>query len=125
MGRFYFCKTSSSSASLVHMDISAIAHLESFLEDVPFPIDRDNLMQEALDSPLPLNVREAIALLPEREYSSVADLREELLGVPFDDGTPKKSEDMEETEDADDKMDSLVNLDEFTQMGDEENHESY
>lgn len=105
------------------MDLSTIAHLDNFLEDVPFPIDKDGLMQEAFDSPLPENVRDAITLLPDRDYHSKAELREELLGVPFDDGTPKKSEDAMEAEEDDDKMDTLVNLDEFTQMGDEEDHE--
>ena len=104
--------------------MSTIAHLDNFLEDVPFPIDREGLMQEALDSPLPDNIREAIALLPERDYHSRAELREELLGIPFDDGTPKKSEEAMELDEVDDKMDSLADLDEFTQMGDEEDHES-
>ncbi len=107
------------------MDRSIINHLDDFFENVPFPIDRDGLVQESLDFPLPDNVREAIALLPEKEYHSPGELREELLGVPFDDGTPKKSEDEMELEEVDDKMDSLVNLDEFTQMGDEENQESF
>jgi hypothetical protein len=105
------------------MDRSSIAHLENFLEDVPFPIDRDGLVQESMDSPLPANVREAIALLPDKEYASRKELYDELLDVPFDDGTPKKSEDSMEMDEVDDKMDSLVNLEEFTQMGDEENHE--
>jgi hypothetical protein len=106
------------------MEQSIIHHLEEFLQDVPFPIDKDGLLQESLDSPLPTNVREAIALLPDREYASVPNSRKIFLGVPFDDGTPKKDEDAVESDDVDDKMDSLVNLDEFTQMGDEENQES-
>jgi hypothetical protein len=106
------------------MEQSIIQHLEEFLQDVPFPIDKDGLVQEALDSPLPANVREAIALLPDREYPTRAELKEELLGVPFDDGAPKKDLDAMELEEVDDKMDSLVNLEEFTQLGDEENHES-
>jgi hypothetical protein len=106
------------------MEQSIIHHLEEFLQDVPFPIDKDGLVQESLDSPLPANMREAIALLPDREYVSRAELKEELLGAPFDDGTPKKDLDAMELEEVDDKMDSLVNLEEFTQLGDEENHES-
>ena len=106
------------------MDMSIINHLEDFLEDVPFPIDKEGLVQESQDSPLPLNVREAIALLPEREYASRRELRDELLDLPFDDGIPKKDIEIMKLEEVDDKMDSLVNLDEFTQMGDEEDHES-
>jgi hypothetical protein len=106
------------------MDMSIISRLEEFLEDVPFPIDKSGLLQESLDSPLPLNVREAIALLPDREYRTRKELKDELLDLPFDDGVPKK--DIENTllEEVDDKMDNAVNLNEFTQMGDEEDHES-
>jgi len=106
------------------MEQSIIHHLENFLEDIPFPIDKAGLVLESMDSPLPNNVREAIALLPNKEYESRAELKEELLGVPFDDGTPKKNLDAMELEEVDDKMDELVDLDEFTQMGDEENQES-
>lgn len=106
------------------MDISIINHLEEFLEDIPFPIDKSGLLQESLDSPLPLNVREAIALLPDREYATRKELTDELLDLPFDDGVPKKDIESTVLEEADDKMDSAVNLDEFTQMGDEEDHES-
>jgi hypothetical protein len=106
------------------MDMSIINHLEEFLEDVPFPIDKSGLLQESLDSPLPLNVREAIALLPDREYATRRELTDELLELPFDDGVPKKDTDQAALEEVDDKMDSPVNLDEFTQMGDEEDHES-
>lgn len=104
------------------MEQSVISHLESFLEDIPFPIDKEGLIQEAFDSPLPTNVRDAISMLPDKEYTSRTELKEELLGVPFDDGTPKKDEDSED--DTDDTMDSVVNLDDFTQAGDEEDHES-
>ncbi len=106
------------------MDQSIISHLEEFLEDIPFPIDKTGLLYEALDSPLPTNVREAIALLSDREYATRAELTDELLGLPFDDGIPKKDADTLVLEEGDDKMDSVVNLDEFTQMGDEEDHES-
>jgi hypothetical protein len=106
------------------MDQSIIIHLDEFLSNVPFPIDKDGLVQESLDSPLPNTIRDAIALLPDREFESRTDVKTELIGVPFDDGVPKKDEDAMELEEVDDKMDHLVNLEEFTQMGDEENHES-
>lgn len=106
------------------MDISIIRHLEEFLENVPFPIDKWALVEESHDAPLPENIREAIALLPDKEYLSRDELRNELTDVPFDDGVPKKDLDAMQLEEIDDKMDSLVNLDEFTQMGDEEDHES-
>lgn len=99
-------------------------HLETFLEDIPFPIDKDGLVHESLDSSLPINVREAIALLPDREYSSRAELKEDLFGVSFDDGIPKKDMHETESEDVDDAMDGLVDLNEFTQIGDEENQEA-
>lgn len=104
------------------MEQSVISHLELFLEDIPFPIDKEGLIQEAFDSPLPANIRDAISLLPDKEYASRAELKEELLGIPFDDGVPKKDEDSEE--DIDDTMDAVVGLDDFTQAGDEEDHES-
>lgn len=106
------------------MDLSIINQLEDFLEDIPFPIDKEGLVQEAFDSPLPTNVREAIALLPDKEYASRGELKDELIEIPFDDGIPKKDLNRMELEEVDDKMDSIVDLDEFTQMGDEENHES-
>ena len=106
------------------MDISTINHLENFLEDIPFPIDKSGLVQESLDSPLPDNVREAIALLPDKLYETRTSLTQELMETPFDDGTPKKDIEAVELEEVDNKMDSIVNLDEFTQMGDEEDHES-
>lgn len=106
------------------MDRSIINHLENFLEDVPFPIHKQGLVEESLDSPLPNNIREAIALLPDKEYLTREELKNELVGLPFDDGVPKKDLDAMRMEEVDDKMDNLVNLDEFTQMGDEEDHES-
>lgn len=106
------------------MDMSIIHHLEEFLEDIPFPIRKQGMVEEAMDSPLPANVREAIALLPDKEYLSREDVKDELLEMPFDDGVPKKDLDTMHQEEVDDKMDNLVNLDEFTQMGDEEDHES-
>jgi hypothetical protein len=106
------------------MDMSIINHLEDFLEDIPFPIHKHGLVEESLDSPLPENIREAIALLPDREYLTREELKSELTGLPFDDGVPKKDMDTMRMEEMDDKMDHPVNLDEFTQMGDEEDHES-
>lgn len=106
------------------MDMSIISHLEDFLEDIPFPIDKHALVEESYDAPLPDNVREAIALLPDKEYLSREELQNDLIGTPFDDGVPKKDLDAMQLEEVDDKMDSLVDLDEFTQMGDEEDHES-
>lgn len=106
------------------MEQSIITHLENFLSDVGFPIDKAGLVLESHEFPLPDNVREAIALLPDQEYTSREELKNELIGVPFDDGVPKKDLEAMELEEVDDKMDSLVNLEEFTQMGDEENHES-
>lgn len=106
------------------MDMSIISHLENFLEDIPFPIHKSGLVEESHDAPLPNNIREAIALLPDKEYLTREELKNELIGLPFDDGVPKKNLDTMQLEEVDDKMDSLVNLDEFTQMGDEEDHES-
>lgn len=106
------------------MEASVIHHVEEFLSDVGFPIDRAGLVQESHEFPLPDNVREAIALLPDKEYGSREEVKRELIDVPFDDGVAKKDLDAMELEEVDDKMDSLVDLDEFTQMGDEENHES-
>lgn len=108
----------------LYMDMSIINHLEDFLEDVPFPIHKYGLVEESQDAPLPENVREAIALLPDKEYLTREELKSELVGLPFDDGVPKKDFDTMQMEEVDDKMDNLVNLDEFTQMGDEEDHES-
>jgi hypothetical protein len=42
----------------------------------------------------------------------------------IDDGIPKVKPEDKKDPDIDDTMDSLVNLDEFIQMGDEENYES-
>lgn len=120
----FFVRMDHQTASLNNMDLSIINHLEEFLEDIPFPIDKEGLLHESLDSPLPLNVREAIALLPDREYATRRELKNELLDLPFDDGVPKKDADLVILEEVDDKMDHAVNLDEFTQMGDEEDHES-
>lgn len=106
------------------MDMGIISNLEDFLDDIPFPIHKHGLVEEAQDSPLPENVREAIALLPDKEYLTREELRDELIGTPFDDGVPKKDFDTMQMEEVDDKMDGLVNLDDFTQMGDEEDHES-
>lgn len=108
----------------MYMDMSIISNLEAFLEDVPFPIHKHKLVEESQDSPLPDNVREAIALLPDKEYLTREELKSELTDIPFDDGVPKKDLDTMQLDEVDDKMDNLVNLDEFTQMGDEEDHES-
>lgn len=105
------------------MDLSTISHLDAFFDDIAFPVHKHQLVEEAQDWPLPDNVRDALLLLPEQSYSSREEIKSALLGVPFDDGTPKKDlEDLKD--DDDDHMDNLVDLDEFTQMGDEEDHES-
>lgn len=105
------------------MELSSMSQLDQFFDDIGFPVHKDNLVEEAQDYPLPDNVRQALLLLPVQLYSSREEIKNALLGVPFDDGVPKK--DLEDSKDADDDhMDSLVNLDEFTQMGDEEDHES-
>lgn len=122
--RFIVCKRRRNTSSPVHMDASTISHLEEFFSDIGFPIDKHGLVQESYEFPLPQNVREAIALLPDREYESKDEIRHELIGVSFDDGIAKKDVDATELEEIDDKMDDEVPLDEFTQMGDEENHES-
>lgn len=106
------------------MDMSIINHLEDFLEDIPFPIHKSELVHESQDWALPDNVREAIALLPDREYSTREELKRDLTQLPFDDGVPKKDLDAMQMEEVDDKMDHPVNLNEFTQMGDEEDHEN-
>lgn len=106
------------------MDMSIINHLEDFLEDIPFPIDKGELVRESQDWTLPDNVREAIALLPDCEYATRGDLKRNLIELPFDDGVPKKDSDAMRMAEVDDKMDSIVNLDDFTQMGDEEDHEN-
>ena len=106
------------------MDISTLSHLDDFLSDIGFPIDKHGLVQESHEFPLPNNVREAIALLPDREYASREEIRSELIGIPFDDEIPKKDHDAMELEEVDDKPDEIVNLEEFTQAGDEEDHES-
>ncbi len=100
------------------------AHLERFFEDIPFPIHKSTLVEESLESSLPQDIRDAIVLLPDREYNSKEEITHELLDIPIDDGIPKKDRERTELEEVDDKMDSLVDLDEFTQMGDEEDHES-
>jgi hypothetical protein len=104
------------------MDASIINHLENFFDDIGFPVNKHQLIEESQDWPLPDNVREALALLPEQEYSTREEIMTALTDVPFDDGIPKKH--AEDDIDVDDHMDNLVDLDEFTQMGDEEDHES-
>lgn len=98
--------------------------LERFFEDIPFPIHKSVLVEESLEAPLSQTIRDAITLLPNREYASKEEVASELLDIPLDDGVPKKDLDRMEMEEVDDKMDTPVNLDEFTQMGDEEDHES-
>lgn len=66
-----------------------------FLEDVSFPTDKQNLLHESLDSPLPSHVRDAVALLPEGTYLTREDVRRELIGLPSDE-TEKKFEDQED-----------------------------
>jgi hypothetical protein len=100
-------------------------HLEQFFENIPFPIYKQALVEESLESPLPADIREAIVLLPDKEYNSKEDITRELMDIPFDDGIPKKDSTRVEMEELDDKMDTPVNLDEFTQLGDEEDHESF
>ena len=108
---------------MLSMDATLIEHLDNFFDDIAFPVDKTQLVAESQDWPLPDNVREALLLLPEQEYSTREEIKNALIDIPFDDGIPKKH--LDENKDADDDMmDSLVNLDEFTQMGDEEDHES-
>lgn len=98
--------------------------LDRFFEDIPFPIHKNALMEESLEAPLSQTIRDAITLLPNKDYESKEEITRELMDIPEDDGVPKKDLDRMEMEEIDDKMDSPVNLDEFTQMGDEEDHES-
>lgn len=64
------------------MNQNAIHQLDMFLEDIGFPIDKEGLVVESLDSPLSSHIREAIALLPEGEYMTREDVRRELIGLP-------------------------------------------
>lgn len=72
------------------MEQSIINQLEEFLNDIGFPIDKMGLVQESHEFPLSHNVRDAIALLPDKEYASRMELKEDLLGVPFENDIPKK-----------------------------------
>ena len=81
------------------MDTHATEQLEEFLQDIPFPIDRDGLVHEAFDSPLPNSIREAIALLPEHEYRSRDELKMELIGREGEEHTLEKETPSEEHED--------------------------
>lgn len=105
------------------MDDTIIEHLDNFFDDIAFPISKTQLIAESQDWPLPNNVRESLVLLPEQEYSTREEIKSALTDIPFDDGIPKKH--LDESKDSDDDtVDNLVNLDEFTQMGDEEDQES-
>jgi hypothetical protein len=102
-------------------------HLDEFLSDVGFPLDKAGLVQEAYEFPLPQSVREAIALLPDREYHSREEVKTELLGAVTDypeDSTPKKDIDPALADDLAETEEKPADLEEFTQMGDEEDHES-
>jgi hypothetical protein len=107
------------------MNIRDARYLESFFEDIPFPIHKRALVEESLESSLPADIREALLLLPDMIYSSKEEVTRELLGQEPDDGdTPKKDQDTLATDETDDKMDHVVDLDEFTQLGDAEDHEN-
>lgn len=70
---------------LEHMNQDTIGQLNAFLEDIGFPTSKENLLLESLDAPLSQGVRDAIALLPGREYMTREDVRRELIGLPEDD----------------------------------------
>lgn len=106
------------------MDIHTPHQLEAFFDDIAFPVHRHQLIQESQDWPLSQDLREALLLLPEHEYSTREEIKNALLDRSFDDGIPKKELERTELEEVDDHMDSIVPLDDFTQMGDEEDHES-
>jgi hypothetical protein len=106
------------------MNMQDAKYLEHFFEDIPFPIHKRALVEESLESSLPEDIREAIVILPDMEYSSKEEVTRELMGMPLGDDTPKKDPDTLLMEGVDDKMDSIIDLDEFTQLGDEEDHES-
>lgn len=96
------------------MESNTLHHLESFLEDTPFPIDKDGLLAEAFDSPLPHSVRDAIALLPDKEYTSRKELREDLLGM--------SDEEIKKHHEADDEEEE--ELEEFSEEIEKEQEES-
>jgi hypothetical protein len=86
--------------------------LDDFLENIPFPIDREGLLLEAMESPLPRSVRDAIALLPDKEYRSRTEVKHALVGLSPDDDIPKKDTDEHDLEDeAEDTSDPPAELD--------------
>lgn len=111
------------------MKTIVFSHLEGYLEGIAYPIHKEKIVRYAKMHHVPEDVLEVLYLLPEREYVDLIDIREGLLTIvpaPVDDGVPKKTlEQMaQEREDELQRMKHVVNLKEFTKMGDEEDHES-
>lgn len=96
------------------MDAATRNNLDEFLSDIGFPIDKTGLVQESHEFPLADRIRDAIALLPEKEYASREELKRELVQIPFDDENAKKEdigEDIDEIDDPADALDTNAELD--------------
>lgn len=102
------------------MDTSTGNNLNEFLSDIGFPIDKSGLVQESHEFPLDPAIRDAIALLPDKEYASREDLKRELIHLPFDDEEAKKDEE----EELGDIADPLIEDAEPVHLKDEEIQES-
>ena len=71
---------------LLSMDDSIINHLEDFFDDIAFPVQKDQLVSESQDWPLPQNVREALILLPDQEYRTREEIKRDLKFLPLKKG---------------------------------------
>ncbi|MEN9338132.1 MAG: hypothetical protein RIQ41_446 [Candidatus Parcubacteria bacterium] len=68
----------------LYMQRNSVEAIEEFLNDVGFPVSKKALVQEADEFHLSSTDREAIALLPDREYLSKGDVHRELTGITHD-----------------------------------------
>lgn len=89
------------------MNQNAINQLNMFLDDVGFPIDKEGLVHESLDSPLSQGIRDAIALLPEGDYMTREEVRRELIGIPVTDEKDNELEDDSEEIVSEEKIGSI------------------
>lgn len=104
--------------------------VETYLEGVEYPLGKDKILKYAKVHHVPANILEILEELPDKEYHSLQEIQFPLESIientPFDDGVAKKNKAkmVQEKEDKMQQMENIVNPNEFTQMGDEEDHES-
>ncbi len=108
------------------MKTIVFTRLEEYLKGIEYPISKGKIVKYAKVHHVSEDVLEVLQQLGDVQYEDINAIREGLLSIKLDDGIPKKTKEAMQMKKINSlqKMQHDVNPNDFTQMGDEEDHES-